>query len=241
MPRERFGRTPALLAEMAVIVFSVLLALGANEWRQAIARNATVATVRETMRAEVTANRSQVERALAHHQELVAQLRSGGLELARLDLQESGIDTTSAAAVGRTAYAAALRLGAPLRSEFVADRHPEGGWRLRHGDDAFRLEVHGDSVVIRGTGNISLQPPFLVDSAWETAQATHAAVHMDPAIIASLARARQLARHVDFTTSRIVDMLYGSTGAAGALSALSDLVLFEQLLLEAYDDLLSRL
>jgi hypothetical protein len=64
---------------------------------------------------------------------------------------------------------------------------------------------------------------------------------MDPAIIASLARARQLARHVDFTTSRIVDMLYGSTGAAGALSALSDLVLFEQLLLEAYDDLLSRL
>jgi 3-polyprenyl-4-hydroxybenzoate decarboxylase len=241
MPRERLRRAPALLAEMAVIVFSVLLALGANEWRQAMARNATVATVRETMRAEATSNRTQVERALAHHQDLLAQLRSGGIELARLPLRESGIDTTSAAAVGRTTYTAALRLGAPLRTEFIADRHPDGGWRLRHEDSHYRLEVHGDSAVIRGTGNISLQPPFLVDSAWETAQVTHAAVHMDPAIIASLARARQLARHVDFTTARIVDMLYGSAAATGALSALSDLAMYEQALLDAYDDLLTRL
>jgi hypothetical protein len=106
---------------------------------------------------------------------------------------------------------------------------------------AHRVEVRGDSAVIRGTGNISLQPPFLVDSAWETAQITHAAVHMDPAIIASLARVRQLARNVDVTTARLVEMLYGNTPATGALSALSDLASFEGELLKAYDDLLSRL
>jgi hypothetical protein len=36
-------------------------------------------------------------------------------------------------------------------------------------------------------------------------------------------------------------MLHGSTVAAGALSALSDLAMWEQALLDAYDDVLSRL
>jgi hypothetical protein len=93
--------------------------------------------------------------------------------------------------------------------------------------------------VIRGAGNISLRPPFLVDSAWETAQVTHAAVHLDPE--SSRRWPRRVARHGDFTTSRMVDMLYGSTVATGALSALSDLTVFEQTLLDAYDDPLSRL
>jgi hypothetical protein len=36
-------------------------------------------------------------------------------------------------------------------------------------------------------------------------------------------------------------MLHGSTVAAGALSALSDLTMWEQALIDAWDDLLSRL
>jgi hypothetical protein len=239
--RARLRRASRMAAEMAVIVFSVLFALAANEWRQAQSRNATVATVHETIRSETVANRAQVERALDHHRDLVAQLRGGGIVLARVDVREAGIDTTSAAAFARTLQAAARAQGAPLWSELRAQRLPDGDWQVRHDEGEFRVTVTGDSAVIRGTGNIALQPPFLVDSAWETAQVTQAAVHMDPEIIASLARIRQLQRMLDRTVSRLVDILYGTVSGGDIVSALQDLTMFEQNLLEAYDQILAAL
>jgi hypothetical protein len=49
-----------LLLEMVVIVFSVLVALVANEWRQGVARASTVETVLGTVRREAEANRAEV-------------------------------------------------------------------------------------------------------------------------------------------------------------------------------------
>jgi hypothetical protein len=230
-----------MATEMAVIVFSVLFALAANEWRQAQSRNATVATVHETIRSETTANRAQVTRALEHHRELVAQLRGGGIVLARVDVREAGIDTTSTAAFARTLSAAARAQGGPVWSEFRAQRLPDGDWQVRHDEGEFRVTVTGDSALIRGTGNIALQPPFLVDSAWETAQVTQAAVHMDPEIIASLARIRQLQRMMEETVARLVDILYGTVSGGDLVSALQDLTMFEQNLLDAYDQILAAL
>jgi hypothetical protein len=229
------------MAEMTVIVFSVLFALAANEWRQAQSRNATVATVHETIRSETMANRAQVTRALDHHRELVAQLRGDGIVLARLDVREAGIDTTSTAAFARTLQAAARAQGASGGSEFRAQRLPDGGWQVHHEKGEFRVTVTGDSAVIRGTGNIALRPPFLVDSAWETAQVTQAAVHMDPDIIASLARIRQLQRMMEGTVARLVDILYGTVSGGDIVSALQDLTMFEQNLLDAYDQILAAL
>ena len=226
---------------MGVIVFSVLLALGANEWRQAVSLNATVATVRETIRAETMANRAQVESALEHHTSMVAQLRDGGIILARIDMAGEGIDTTSALALGRSLSAAARARGAPEGPEFRAERTSEGSWRVRRGEADLRLDVVGDSAFLRGVGNISLRPAFILDSAWETAQITQAAVHMDPDVIAAFARARQLARLVDGTVSRLVDILYDAQGRGDFLAALQDLAMFETNLLSAYDDLLARL
>jgi len=104
-----------------------------------------------------------------------------------------------------------------------------------------RVEIRGDTAVVRGTGNIVLAPPFLVETAWETAQLTQAALDMDPGLVAAMARARQLHRYVEGTAARLVDMLYGTAQRMEPLSALSDLASFEAMLLEVYDELLGLL
>ncbi len=59
--------------------------------------------------------------------------------------------------------------------------------------------------MVRGTGNITLSPPFLVKAAWEAAQVTQAALHMDPEIVEAMARIRQIHRNVEAVVSRLVD------------------------------------
>jgi len=241
--RRTLGR---VLAEMGVIVFSVLLALAANEWRQGAARDATVDTVLEMVRTEVTRNRAQVVEALAHHESLLAQLRGGGIEMARVDLRTFPVDTTSAAAMGRSVTALLeaemLASGNVPPPTFEARRLPDGEWLLVSEVGSIRIGIRGDTAVVRGTGNIALRPPFLVEAAWETAQLTQAAVHMDPEIVSAMAQVRQLHQQVEGTASRLMDMLYGtSAGRAEPLAALSDLVVFEDLLLQAYDQLLALL
>jgi hypothetical protein len=240
MPERRRGR---LALEMVVIVFSVLVALVANEWRQGVARASTVESVLGTVRREAVANRAEVARALEHHRDMVAQLRAGGIVTARLDLNTVPLDTTSAARLARTATelvrAEAREAGRRPPAPFRARRLADGRWELSSGEGTLLLEIRGDSALVRGTGNIVLRPPFLLDSAWETAQATQAAAHMDPEIVAAMATVRQFQRYVDATVSRIMDFLYGATGDADMISALSDLAGFEAALLEAYDRLLA--
>ena len=239
--RRTIGRW---LAEMAVIVLSVLLALAASEWAQGAQRRATVRAVLETVRAETVANRAEAARALEHHSSMVSQLRSGGIEMARFDLRTAPVDTSSVQAFGRSmnamlqAQSAASGEGIPI---FQPRRLQNGVWLLEAPEGSVRVEIRGDTAVIRGTGNLTLAPPFLVESAWETAQITQAAIHMDPAIVAAMARVRQLQRYVDGTVSRLVDMLYGNAARVEPLSALSDLTSFEASLVDAYDELLALL
>jgi hypothetical protein len=234
-----------LMAEMGIIVFSVLLALAVNEWRQAAARRAAVDTVLEMVRSEATRNRAEVARALTHHQGLLDQLRAGGIVMARVPLGIVPLDTTSAPAVARSLNAIlqeeAAGQGRPLPPPFQATRLPDGHWFLQSEEGSIRLEIHGDTAVVRGTGNITLSPPFLVEAAWEAAQVTQAALHMDPEIVEAMARIRQLHRNVEAVVSRLVDMLYGASSRSEPVSALSDLASFEALLVDAYDELLERL
>ena len=228
-----------------MIVFSVLLALAASEWAQGAQRRATVEAVLETVRSEATANRAEVARALEHHSTLVTQLRSGGIEMARFDLRSAPVDTSSTEAFGRSMNAI-IQGETASRGEggvptFQPRRLPDGNWLLESPMGNVRVEIRGDTAVVRGSGNLTLSPPFLVESAWETAQLTQAAIHMDPAIVAAMARVRQLQRYVDGTVGRLVDMLYGNAARVEPLSALSDLASFESALVEAYDELLALL
>jgi hypothetical protein len=242
MMRPSEHRRGRLLLEMAVIVFSVLFALVVNEWRQGVARAATVETVLGTVWREAETNRGEVARALDHHRDLLAQLRAGGIIMGRVDLNTVPLDTTSAVRLARTATdlvrAEARQTGRRPPSPFRARRLPDGRWELSSAEGTLLVEIHGDTALVRGSGNIVLGPPFLLDSAWETAQATQAAVHMDPEIVAAMAAVRQLQRRVDGTVNRIADFLYSTGEGADMISALADLAGFEAALLEAYDHLL---
>jgi hypothetical protein len=238
-------RSHGFLLETIVIVFSVLLALFLNEWRQSVARAETVNTVIETVRREAESNRAEVERALAHHRELVTQLRSGGIVMARFHMAEAGLDTTSEVrftlSVNRLARAQASATGSPTPPAFRARRVEDGRWQLTSPELTAYMTIRGDSAILQGPGGITLRSPFLVDAAWETLQITQAAVHIDPEIVSALAAARQYQRHVERTVTQIVPMLYGASGSADMVSALADLTGFEAGLLQAYDRLLALL
>lgn len=238
-----------LLLEMVVIVLSVLLALVVNEWRQGVARSATVASVLNIVRSEIEANQAQLEPALQHHRDLRRQLESGGIVRARIDLTRTRLDTTSAAGFARTVSAfireeiAVTDSSAP--TNFSAERLPDGRWRIfspQAGPGWVTIE--GDTAIVRSAGFV-LQDPVLLGSAWEAVQATQSAVHIDAAIVAALAQAREFQREAESVAGDIMSMMY--SGAllqaieAGNTGAFADLVYYETKLLETYKRLLRLL
>lgn len=238
-------RPRRLLVEMVAIVVAVLLALFLNEWRQSVGRAETVAAVLETVRRETETNRAQVRRAAEHHRDLLAQLRSGGVVLARFELDRVRLDTTSEARFALTATdllrARAREVGRPITAPFRAQRLNDGRWRLTSSETTLLVTIRGDTVVVQGEGEIELRRVFLLDSAWETAQATGAAAHMEPQVLAAMAVARQFQRYTEQTAARILRLLDAGAHGTDAASGLGDLVGLETALLGAYDRLLAVL
>lgn len=245
-----------LVLEMVVIVVSVVLAFIVNEWREGVARSATVAAVLDAVREEIDANRVSLEPALEYHGELLRQLRSADESadrvVARINLARTPLDTTSAETLAKTLHAALLE-DARFRGEdalppFETKRLTDGPWlisglpqeapsavvwMLRGG----LITFEGDTAFIRQE-DLALHRPFLFAFGWETAQATQAAAYMDPSVVAAIARARQRHRNVEATADRIGQMLYSGINLAGNLGPLADLEYREQKLLQAYDSLL---
>lgn len=75
----RRRRWATLGAEAVLIVFSVLLALALDEWRQGIADRRLAGRVRETIHAELTRNRAQIKGRLPYHERML-QATNGFLE-----------------------------------------------------------------------------------------------------------------------------------------------------------------
>jgi len=64
------SRWAFLVAEAFLIVFSVLLALALDEWRQGVAEQRRVARVLETIHEELARNRAQIEDRLPYHENM---------------------------------------------------------------------------------------------------------------------------------------------------------------------------
>lgn len=71
-PRRLPGWLPRALAESALIVFGVLLALVLNEWREEVSRRERTALAMAAVRAELEQNRALVAEARAYHERLAA-------------------------------------------------------------------------------------------------------------------------------------------------------------------------
>lgn len=243
---ERTRRRGGLIVQMVGIVVAVLLALGINEWRQDMARAATVDAVLATMHREATTNRAQVERTLGHHRELVTQLGTGGLVTARYDLSRVRLDTTSEArfalSVTDLLRDRARQAGEPPPPPFrQAQRLPDGRWQLTSSQETMVITIRDGTAIVQAPGPVQIRHLFVIDSGWDVAQLTQAAAHMDPEIIAAMAAVRQLHRYVDQTSARISGLMQQDPPEADMMAALNELMGFQTALLGTYDRLLSLL
>jgi hypothetical protein len=235
-----------VVLQMAAIVFSILFALLLDEWRQSAQRSATTSAVLEAVRAEAEANRAALASAVEHHASMIGDLRSGGIAMARVPLDQIPVDPADGNGLAAAFAEQAWQENGFRLTGAEARRLDDGRWSLIYDQGRFTLEVDGDLLVVRGTGNIRLAPPFLTNASWQTAQITQVAVDLPPQLIALLTRIEQLHHQVEGTTNRLVDMIYGFSRVDGTwdgffISALGDLVSFERSMIETYDELLALL
>lgn len=201
-------RTRDLLIEIVVIVFSVLLALAVDDWRQVRTDQRLVRNVTETIRAEVEHNREAVELSLPHHEELVHKLRQGGLKLVSIDLKSAPrVDLNDEASVESFLRQQLLSQGASIPRDFSVSKMRDGQFLAMLEDRPFYARVEQDTLNVYGEAGIRLKPAFIRNVAWETALATRATVHMNYWVVSAVSELYQLQRRHDETVKAIVEML----------------------------------
>lgn len=228
-------RLPDVLIEIFAVVLGVLLALALNDWREGRAHRQTVQRVHATVQGELAHNRAEVERARAHHVDLLRALRGDGLLLYGIDLRQRPVDVRTADGLERDLRRLMLDEERPVPDPFDVVQVAPARFLIRDGDRYARALVQGDSLRIYGKGNVRLRSARLQNTAWETALAAGALVHMDYAVVEALARLHRLQTSHDETVAYIVEELY--SGRAAFVPALDDLVNQQQELLDQYDAL----
>jgi hypothetical protein len=114
------GWMPRVLFESALIVFSVLLALVLNEWRQSQMERAGIAQATAAIRSELQENRRLVEEALQYHPRLAESFTASsksGAETPVLSDIDRGL--LHPGRVLRTAWESAQSSGATSRMDYM--------------------------------------------------------------------------------------------------------------------------
>ncbi len=222
----------SILIDVGAIIFSVLFALALDDWRVHRDTKAKVNKVLETIRHEVAQNKEAVSKALAYHEPLVEALTSGRHRIGGANLVERSISVRTASEMEDVLKRMFANNPHVMFEDIEVIKSSDTQYYARVGARPVRLELTSDSLLVFGEGNIQLRPARLLDSAWETALATQATIHMDFELVAAMTELAGLHEIHDSTVSRIIEILY--TGDGAATSALQDLRWFEASLLEQY-------
>lgn len=150
----RKARWLTLGVEAVLIVFSVLLALALDEWRQGIADRRRVARVQETIRDELARNREQVAGRLSYHEAMqkatasfleqnVVENKAGYLSLKRRPRwEELGIKRgIGAGSLGRTGWELALLSGALEHMGYEMMTALSGAYAQQEEEERTKAEV----------------------------------------------------------------------------------------------------
>ncbi|MCI0707242.1 MAG: hypothetical protein L0Y80_07155 [Ignavibacteriae bacterium] len=226
---KRFG---TFVLEILSVSFGVLLAIGLNEWRQNINNQALVASVLTTIRTEIEQNQAEISRALPHHEQLLKELRSGGLRIASVRTSAHRISWREPAEVQRLLERVLLDDAGMIPPENFLVKKNKSGFLIRMDKKIYRGVVDDSVFVIYGEGNIQLQSALLRTGAWETAQATEATIHMDFALVSVLSEINRLQQRHDETVAAAIAALY--SGESSILPSLLDLAAFQRNLQERY-------
>ncbi|MBC7894788.1 MAG: hypothetical protein H7066_05210 [Cytophagaceae bacterium] len=233
-------RTPInwrrLLAEGLAIIFSVLVALGVDEWRDARQDARRVERAKADIGAEVQFNRPQVARAVAYHDSLIKSLKEGRnmyqVGMIPRDLLPADLSN------GRVLLAAIHRAlearGNVLGEGGTLRRIDDSTFAMRVGGERGRARIRREGLALFAEDGIALRTAFIRNVSWETAQATQAVQHMDYALVSEVSLLYQLQRNYLDAVRTTMDALFGGNFETGALY---DLLSFERSLLVRYDKL----
>lgn len=236
--RRLARRLPDLAIEAVAIVLSVLLALALDGWRQERRDRATVVRVIDEVRAEIVHNREAVERAVEYHEPLARNLREGRHRIAAFALADLGATSTRPGALEGAVRRFLERQ--PLFPEEIRVRATGSGALLvRVADQRARGSVEGDSLIVYGESEIQLRPAGIRNTAWGTAQATGAPLHMDFELVALMSGLYGAQARYQETTRTTLEMLY--TGAGSVTAPIQDLLNMERGLLARYEEILAML
>lgn len=234
--KESFSRRSwkALVIDVGAIIFSVLLALAVDDWRENRDIKDRVGRVQEIILQEVQANRASVAKALAYHEPLIEELVNGTHLILARSLAGQNVELNTEEQV-KTVMSRMLASSPDMAFIDVnAKKIGEGNFYLQMGTRVVRLDISADSIKVYGDGNIQLRPAQISNSAWETAIATNTSIHMDYELVTAMTELTKMHEIHNTTVNKIIDILYGETGEIK--SALQDLGWHEALLIEKYDN-----
>lgn len=227
-----------LVLEFISVVFAVLLALFLNGWRENAATAKVLNKVKQTIRTEILANDTSVQKALAYHKDLIKELRDGTHLIMSQAVADFPIDVNNDAAL--TSY---LQKVLPFLQTAAVDRleiqRLDDDQRvLTLNNKNMRLAIENDTLHLYGSSNIQLYTADVSNRSWEIAQATGILVEMDLALVDALNKCYNMNNRYLETSDIAIDMVY--KGDPEILYVLEDMALFEQRILKA-DSILLRL
>lgn len=226
-------RWRVIALEMVTIMFSVLLALGVEQFRQSRNERIVGERVKETIRAEVRDNSALVRAAVSYHDSLMKDMTSG----ARVRL---GAVVPRAEWNARLGDRSALRsllverladAGNAVSPAFALRRGAGGDYRVVEMDLETPIRIAGDSVQVFIPRGIQLRSALIRNTAWETAQATGALIRMPVPLVAAMADLYQLQRNYQASADDVLRSLYDNTFT---VSAMQDLMYWEAQLGDRY-------
>lgn len=162
-------RLSGLLIEIAVIVFSVLLALAVNEWRQERNNRRMVERVMKNIGSEIRQNQEGLSHAYEYHQKLVSDLREGrhvrlveSVPLREVDFKLNDIKSFREGMKEKM-----LNYGISPTVGFGMQKISEERYGLYVGTGEGYVEIKNDSLKIYMQKGIQLRSAFVQNNAWE--------------------------------------------------------------------------
>ncbi len=222
-----------ILLESMFIVMAVLLALWLNNWNTQRHNQKLVEQILESARQEISENLETISRTVEYRGQLLDEIRSGRRVMSRIDnfTEQTGIDFSDKKAITRFIDDILLREGALDQVGSELHPAPEGGYWMLFMGHPVRIAMDDSDLVVYGRGNIQLQPAYLSDVVWTTANAANVLIHMDFTTLGLLADIYSTQQSYRELSQLTVQLLYSQTHPQPAIE---DMYWFENDLKEKY-------
>lgn len=128
-----------------------------------------------------------------------------------------------------------FREGMLQMSDLELFEKPGDGYWMSFNGFSLHVKLDGDDLVAYGPANIQLRPVNLQRTAWQTAGATNALIHMDYDILSRLAHIYHLQELYEQVTNTALQLLYSGQDVR---SPMQDMLSFERELKDKYTEFL---